>query len=148
MNQYVIDPAVFYWMNTLEGIKTACGVIGAFALIGFIVLFCLMLFKLYDLHEPKKPADYEESSYVRRDYENSLRRYQQDLLDAKLLRKYAVITLIVGAVLVLGCVFIPNKTASVEMMVARTATFENVEWSVQQVKEIVDYMIGALKEVV
>lgn len=51
----------------------------------------------------------------------------------------------IGLVLIILSVFIPSKQTSIEMMVARTATFDNVDWSVQQVKEIVDYIVNALK---
>ena len=54
-------------------------------------------------------------------------------------------TLIVGGVLVLISIFIPRKQTSVEMLVAKTATFDNVNWTVQQVKEIIDYIVSALK---
>ena len=44
-------------------------------------------------------------------------------------------------------VFIPNKQTIIEMMIAKKATYDNVSWTIEQVKEAVDYVISAIKEI-
>ena len=143
MTNYIIDPAVFYWINVLKYMQTALAVIGGFMLAGFIVLFCAYMYRNYGLTEPKKPD--ERNEYEMRRYQEKLDDYKNDLKEVQTIRKYMFVTLIVGALMILISIFIPDKQTSVEMLVARTVTFDNVDWTVQQVKEIVDYIVSALK---
>ena len=146
MTNYIIDPAVFYWINVLKYMQTALAAIGAITLAGFIVLFCLYMYMNHGLTEPKKPDDVNDR-YEMRHYQNELHDYEDDLKDVQKIRKHMLITLIVGTLLILISIFIPDKQTSVEMLVARTATFDNVDWTVQQVKEIIDYIVSALNGV-
>lgn len=144
MTNYIIDPAVFYWINVLKYMHIVLAVAGGFLLTGFIVLFCTYMYRNYGLTEPEKPYD-ENDRYEMRYYQEKLHNYTNDLKDVQKIRKYMLITLIAGTLLTLISIFIPDKQTSVEMLVARTATFDNVDWTVQQVKEIVDYIVSALK---
>ncbi len=45
----------------------------------------------------------------------------------------------------LGVVFIPDKQTMIEMLVAKTATVENAEWTVDAVKQAVDYIVSAIQ---
>ncbi len=143
MTNYIIDPAVFYWINVLSIIQTVCAVIGGFALTGFITLFVVYAMKRYGLSEPDKPC--EDDSYEMKRYERYLKDYEDERNNLQRIRKYMMTALIVGGLLVVLSIFIPGKQTSVEMLVARTATFDNVDWTVQQVKEIIDYIVKALK---
>ena len=129
MNNYIIDPAVFYWMNVLSIMQTVFAIFGAIltlAGIGFIIGY------VYNNHEKK---DYSpEGSY-----------YDEYVRNEKLCKFWAKALLFSGIPLILASIFIPSKQTSIEMLVARTATFDNVNWTVQQVKEIVDYIVSALK---
>lgn len=145
MNNYIINPAVFYWINVFDTLKTICGVIGGLLLAGFLVLFVLWAYKKWDLRpEPRKPEN-NEDRYAMRDYQREMDDYQQDLGCIVTLRKYMLMTMIIGGLLVTISIFIPGKQTSIEMLIARTATFDNVDWTVQQVKEVVDYIVNALK---
>ena len=62
-------------------------------------------------------------------------------------KKAIIIIGMIGCLSMLASVFIPTKDTSIEMLIARTATFDNANMTVQQIKEIVDYVIGALKGV-
>jgi hypothetical protein len=62
------------------------------------------------------------------------------------IRKWAIPITSVGIILILAGVFIPSKETLITMKVAELATKENITLTAQQLKEIVDYIINALKE--
>lgn len=154
MSNHIIDPAVFYWMNVLSIVQTVCAVFGAIILIGGISLVIYYIYQMQGLSKPEKPGEpsknYSEYEYDRdvKRYEEHMRSYERDLLKIKQTSNWAVITMVIGLVMVLMAIFIPSKQTSIEMLVARTATFDNVDWTVAQVKEIIDYIVSALKGVV
>ena len=43
--------------------------------------------------------------------------------------------------------FVPSKEALIEMQVARFATYENAEWTLDTVKAAVDYIVESIKSV-
>lgn len=43
-----------------------------------------------------------------------------------------------------GAVFVPSKTTLLSMMVAKIATYENAELTVDAIKEAVDYIVAAI----
>lgn len=43
-------------------------------------------------------------------------------------------------------IFVPTKSTFIEMQIARYATVENAEWTVETVKSAVDYIIEAIKQ--
>ena len=79
------------------------------------------------------------------EYLREMKHYQNDLKGIAILRKYMLTTMIIGGLLVIISIFIPGKQTSIEMLIARMTTFDNVDWTVQQVKEVVDYIVNALK---
>ena len=60
-------------------------------------------------------------------------------------KKAITILSLIGFLFLLIWMFVPTKDTSIEMLIARTATFDNANMTVQQIKEIVDYVVGALK---
>lgn len=123
MTNYVIDPQVFYWMNVLGILQTVLAVFGGACVAAF---FGLVAGWIYN------------SCEVKNGYENNLSYL-------KVCRKFAIITGIVGFILVTVSIFIPGRTTSIEMIIAKATTFDNVNWTVQQVKEVVDYIVQAIK---
>lgn len=61
-------------------------------------------------------------------------------------KKWAIPFIVIALVLVIAGIFIPSKQTLITMKVAELATKENVQLTAQQLKEIVDYIINALKE--
>jgi len=145
MTNYIIDPDVFYWINVLSLMQTAFAVISGFTLTAFIALFVTYIYKRYGLSEPEKPD--KDSRYDMERYQREMRNYKNDLNDLRMIKKYMMITLLSGGLMILVSIFIPGKQTSVEMLIARTATFDNVDWTVQQVKEVIDYIVSALNGV-
>lgn len=146
MNNYIIDPAVFYWMNVLSIIQTALAVIGGFILVGCFSLAAAYIWQRSGLVRPEDPE--EGSKYDMERYQRQMKDYVRDKNQIGLIRKWMIATAVIGTVLVIISIFIPSKQTSVEMLVARTATFENVDWTVAQVKEIVDYIVSSLKGII
>ena len=148
MNNCIIDPSVFYWINVLSIVQTVLGILGGTLLVGGTILTGFYIYCYYRLEEkpvnPGKNAD----SYDLREYNRNLDTYNEHIKDLHLIKKWMIPVLIIGTVMIIAAVFIPGKTTSVEMLVAKTATFDNVNWTVQQVKEIIDYITSSLKGVV
>ena len=125
MTNYIIDPNAFYWMNVFGIMQTILGVFGGACAIAFV---CFLIGWTYNSWEAK-------------------RGYESNLFYLKECRKWAIITGIVGFVLITASIFIPGRTTSIEMMIAKAATFDNVNWTVQQVKDVVDYIVQAIKDI-
>ena len=164
MNNYIIDPSVFYWINVLAIIQTVTAVIGGASLVASIGFAITYFCTLNDLDpEPKKPEEptllngqgplpdtYNQHLQERYnqdlwEYERDMKRRENDLGNLRTYKKWMLFFLIPGLIFVLISIFVPGKTTSVEMLVAKTATFDNVNWTVQQVKEIIDYIVVSLK---
>ncbi|MBQ6535493.1 MAG: hypothetical protein IJI40_01755 [Firmicutes bacterium] len=116
MNEYIINPAWFYWVH-IAGAMKAVLLLSAGALLLFSGVVCLLFMdSLWD----------EERE-----------RY------GKALPKVAIAGI---ACLVIG-IFIPSKETLIEMQIARYATWENAEWTVDAIKDAVDYIVDAIKSI-
>ena len=115
---YIINPAWFYWIEVADTIK-------AISIITIVVLLiaCVVLAIIAGMD-----------------------RSLGDHTEAKVLFSACAKCLIFLAVSALICIFIPSKKTLMEMQIARLATRSNVELTIAQVKEIVDYIINAIKE--
>lgn len=125
MENYAINPQVFYWINVLSVLQTALAIIGTVFATGFV---CLAVAWVYNAIEVKKGYECNEA-YM------------------KVCKTWAIVTGIIGFILITASIFIPGRTTSIEILIAKTATFDNVNWTVQQVKDVVDYIITAIKSV-
>jgi len=124
MTNYIIAPQVFYWINVLSIAHIIFGIFGAVFTVAF---FCLLSGWIYNAGQAK---DYEENRFY-----------------MKVFKKWAIVIGILGFIMIVLSIFIPSKSTSIEMLVAKTATFDNVTWTVQQVKEVVDYIVQAIKTI-
>lgn len=123
MANYVIDPRVFYWMNVLGILQTVFAVFGGACIIAFFGLVAGWIYNLCEVNNG----------------------YDSNLPYLKVCRRWAIVTGIVGFIFVTVSIFIPGRTTSIEMLVAKAATIDNVNWTVQQVKDVVDYIVQAIK---
>ena len=62
----------------------------------------------------------------------------------KRLIKAAIVVFLVCA---LGAIFVPSKQTLIEMQVAKFATYENAEWTVDTIKSAVDYIVEAVNSI-
>ena len=126
MQNFIINPQVFYWINVLGIMQTVLAIFGAINIgitIGFIIAW------VYNHVEYNTYSCEVNEKY------------------AAICKKVSIITGLIGTIMIVLSIFIPGKTTSIEMLVAKTATFDNVNWTVQQVKEVVDYIVKALQSV-
>ena len=128
MTNYIIDPAVFYWMNVLNIAHILTIVIFSFGLI--LVITGTICDIMYTYNFKTYPRVCEHDGEV-----------------AKIWHKVAVIASIISVISGLIMIFVPDKTTSIEMLIARTATYENAQLTVQGIKEVVDYIVQAIKSI-
>lgn len=124
MNNYIIDPSVFYWLHTLSDLKTLATVLAISLIISTFVLAGMWIYNYCEFEE----------------YE--LDRYKHYYA---ICRRLTFTIGIIGILCLLAAVFLPDVQTSTEMLVARTATYDNVNWTVDQVKEVIDYIVKALQ---
>lgn len=125
MQNFIINPQIFYWVNVLSILQTVFAILGGTCTTAFI---CLAVGWVANACQVEKG-------------------YTSNSIYVKICRKWTIITGILGLVLVIVSIFIPGRATSIEMIIAKTATFDNVDWTVQQVKDMVDYIINAIKSV-
>lgn len=125
MSNHIIDPQIFYWMNVFESLQFVLAIIGSIFVIAFLGLIFGWIYNQGNI-----TAGYKESV-----------RY------ATLCKRWAIVSGLCGFIMIAASIFIPGKTTSVEMLVAKTATIDNVNWTVQQVKDVVDYIVQAIKRI-
>lgn len=121
---YIINPSIFYWIHTLSDLKTLAITLGVFLAIGTVVMIGCWIYNYAEFIE------YERDCY---------KHYYT------LFRRLTFMLGIPGILCILAAVFLPDAQTSVEMLVARTATYDNVSWTVDQVKEVIDYIVKALQ---
>lgn len=63
------------------------------------------------------------------------------------LKGLRITVLVVTVVGIVASVFIPNKETLIAMLVAKTATVENVGWTVDTLKEAVNYIVEAIAKI-
>lgn len=113
---YIINPSWFYWLNMVGSLReVSLGLAIAAAIIALILGLLVITDCLYDEDLTKRCC--------------------------RLLKGLAIFT----GIMVLLFVFLPSKNTLIEMQVARFATHENAEWTVDAIKSAVDYIIEAIK---
>jgi len=115
--EYYINPSWVYWINVLDSAKTVAVVILILCGIGSVVSFWIAM---ENLAFGKDDGDYKAGM--------------------KCLKVFLALTVLS----LLIVVFVPSKTVMIEMLVARLATKQNVELTVESLKSVVDYVAEAM----
>lgn len=116
---YIINPSTFYWFNVLNSLKDFTTVLACFCGVGAIA--CAFIWA----YNYTQWIEYERERY--KEYARSSRR--------------ATISLgIITFVLIMAAIFLPDKETSIEILAARTLTHDNVNWTLAQIKEVIDYV--------
>ena len=113
---YIINPAVFYWMSVIDSILFLA--VGSAVLSGVaaVILFCIKTF----------------DDYLDEDDEKKISKY------IKPLSIVCIVSLIVT-------IFAPSKNTMIQMLVAKCATYDNANWTLETIKSAVDYIVEAIK---
>ena len=109
---YIIAPKLIYWINTFHNIQTALLVIAIF---GGIVLGIVTV-----------ALAIEGEDGLLNDYSK--------------MKKKCIVGWIAESAIILALVFLPSRKTIIEMMVARIATRENIDLTVDGLKSVVDYI--------
>lgn len=116
---YIINPLWFYWIEVSDCIK-GCAIGAAIILLCAAIVLAIVA---------KMDDDFDEHR------------------SANAKRKVLIYCLVATAVCVAVIIFVPSKRTLIEMMIAKKATYDNISWTADQIKEIVDYIITAFKDV-
>lgn len=114
---YYINPGWFYWLKVVSEIQGACIVI---SILFGILMVCLGVVYVVNI----------STAYDGEDFSVVLR--------------FLKISIVVFAAALLGSIFIPNRETIIEMQIARYATRENVNTTVESIKSVVDYIVESI----
>lgn len=117
--EYIINPSWFYWIEVSDCIK-GCAIATAVIFLCAAIILAVVA---------KMDDDFNEHR------------------SANAKRKVLIYCLVSLAVCVAVIIFVPSKRTLIEMMIAKKATYDNVSWTIEQIKEAVDYVISAIKEI-
>lgn len=116
---YIINPMTFYWLSVLDALR------GAFLVVSILGGAASIIMPIIYFAEG---------------------RFWDEDGEKKFKTAFAIIFPIFFAS-VLCVIFIPSKQTMIEMLVAKFATTENAEWTVDALKSAVDYIVEAMKSV-
>ena len=77
---------------------------------------------------------------------SSILFFAEDLIDIKQWKKISIIGCIFILISILGAILLPSKETLIEMEVARLATKSNIDWTIESIKELIDYIVDAIKK--
>lgn len=136
---YIIDPAVFYWINVLGTLQTVLAVFGSLLIVTGITLILIRWYCSDDIYD----TEYDSTQH------KHVKVLDKEVADeCNTMAKWAKACIPLGVILVVASIFIPGKVTGIEMLVARTATFDNMNLTVDGIKELIDYIVTAIKSAV
>ena len=116
---YIINPMWFYWLSVADAVCTISIVLLAFSSVAMVIGGIMYL---------------------------SNAGWGEDNIDYRIGKRLFKTALPICIVAVLLVVFLPSKDTLIEMQVARYATVENAEMSLDAIKAAADYILNAIKE--
>ena len=114
---YIINPSVFYWISVVDGVRNVI-IVGL--LFGAAAILCCAL--CYAINDGCLGRD--------------------EIKTVKIVLCISIPLVMTG---LLGIVFLPDKQTLIEMLIAKNVTVENAEWSLDALKQAVDYIAQAMK---
>lgn len=123
---YFIDPSWFYWVNVLNGVR---GLLIGLLCPSIIGAICLEIGILIDKDMIREFPTISE----------------QEKREIPIFKKLLILSIIVVIVSALALIFIPSKDTLIEMMIAKYITHENVETTVNTLKDVVDYITRTIQ---
>jgi len=123
---YIINPSIFYWinaLNTIRNVSIGSIVVSIMMFIGFMI-GCLL------------NAEYaKDPEYIERHPDD------EHIWYFNICKKWMKVSLIIGIIFLLMIVFIPSKSTMIEILIAKTATYENTQWTIETLKEACNYIV-------
>ena len=118
---YIINPAVFYFLHIVNGLRLAIGIAICLSITASIVCF-IMWVTTVDC----SGMDDEDAK-----------------TEFKILKK----ALVFVAVFTIALIVIPSKNTLIEIQIAKYATYDNASWTLETIKSAVDYIVEAIKSI-
>ena len=126
---YIINPYIFYWMSVLDYLKGISLIIAVLSGVALVIVLVWYFLTYYDLDTYGGELDEDDEAML------------------KPIRKLAITSSAVLIISTLTVIFVPSKNTLIEMLIARLATVENANWTVESLKSVVDYIVEAFKAV-
>lgn len=123
---YIINPSWFYWLGVVNSMR-------GFMLGAFIVAIIIVGVSLIII--PVNVKLIQDCPSISDDEIKAVRFFTKAL-------KVGIGVCVVAA---LFLVFVPSKDTLIEMMIAKQATYENATWTVDALKNAVDYVVQAIQ---
>lgn len=122
---YIINPMWFYWLQVVDGLNgcmfAACVIVG----IAFAVSLCWYITARF-------PDDREFDELGKVHY-------------VRLGKKFSIGFGVAFFILMIAAILIPSKETLVSMMIAKFATYNNAQLTVDTIKSAVDYIVKAVQ---
>lgn len=123
---YIINPSWFYWLGVVESMRY-------FMIAAFIISIAAIIVAIIIVPvDMRMIRDFPDMSD---DERKSVRFFTKVL-------KAAIWALVISGLILL---FVPSKETLIEMMIAKQATYENANWTLDALKSAVDYVIQAIQ---
>lgn len=125
MSAPVIPPSFFYWLSVCDGlsiVSAAAAVVSVLTAIGCGIAY-----------------------FAEKDFADSFNDEKSARSAAALLRMLRILLFVIPCSVVCA-VFIPSKQTLLSMTVAKFATYENAQLTVDAIKEAVDYIVQAIAQ--
>lgn len=117
---YIINPMWFYWVNVADTLVVILAVLFVFAMVSCVIT------GIFTITTLMYGADDEDHKAAKRIFKRCF---------------------IAAAVSAVAVILIPTKNTLIEMQIARYATYENVEITIDTIKSAADYIVDAMKSV-
>lgn len=124
---YIIDPYWFYWIHVADRLRSALLAVSAVLGIGILTWVIVEIGTAFEWGD----AEY----------------YKHEIATRNKTRKFVIFALAPFLASVVGLIFIPSKAVLYEMMIAKFATHENAEWTLDALKSAVDYIVNAISQI-
>lgn len=137
----IVNPWIFYFAEVSNLIKIFC-LLGALSL---LALLCVLVWQYYDNLDWAEHYNSSDSYFetTRKEYKEQAKKY---LNKAQIKKKFIKLCGIGFLITLVLSIVIPTKKTIYEMTIASYITEDNVNAGVEEVKEIVDYVVDKIKE--
>ena len=123
---YIINPSWFYWLGVVNSMR---GFMLAAFIVAIIVIGVALIIITWNMSMIREfPSLSDDERKVVRFFTRAL--------------KVAIGVCVASG---LFLVFVPSKETLIEMMIAKQATYENATWTVDALKNAVDYIVQAIQ---
>lgn len=123
---YIINPAWFYWLSVADNLRSIL-------ITGLVI--CLSLIVICGIASSVAMAAVNGWPSLS---DGERKRFP-------IYNTIFKIAIIATPFFAIAIIFAPSKSTLIEMMVARFATYENANWTLEAIKSAVDYIVEAIK---